>query len=111
MIAVIEAMSFRRRAAEREYRLTIAETTVNFSGRPQQALTVNGGIPAPTLYFNEGDVTNRFRRRTSIHWHGMLIPPGMGWRAFVSFPPIQPGATFTYRLRSSIFPLLSSDFG
>ncbi len=88
--------------AEREYRLTIAETTVNFSGRPQQALTVNGGIPAPTLYFKEGDeavirVTNGFRRPTSIHWHGLLIPPGMDGVPFVSFPPIQPGATFTYR--------------
>jgi CopA family copper-resistance protein len=33
---------------------------------------------------------------TSIHWHGVLVPPGMDGVPNVSFPPIAPGSTFTY---------------
>ncbi len=34
-----------------EFDLTIAETTVNFTGTPRMATTINGSIPAPTLRF------------------------------------------------------------
>ena len=33
---------------------------------------------------------------TSIHWHGVLVPPGMDGVPLISFPPIAPGTTFTY---------------
>lgn len=69
-------------AKEVVYNLTIAEKEVNITGKPRKALTVNGGIPAPTLYFNERDtavmhVRNEMDVTTSVHWHGMLVPPGM----------------------------------
>src|SRR4030067_585571 len=32
-----------------EFDLTIAETAVNFTGRPRMATTINGSLPGPTL--------------------------------------------------------------
>jgi len=84
-----------------EYDLTIAEQEVTITGRPARAMTINGGVPGPTLRFAEGDlarisVHNRMEVATSIHWHGVLVPPGMDGVPLISFPPIDPGATFTY---------------
>ena len=36
--------------------LTISTSTVDFTGKPVEALTVDGGIPGPTLHFTEGDI-------------------------------------------------------
>ena len=84
-----------------EYDLVVAERDVNVTGRPVRALTLNGGVPGPTLRFTEGDlarirVRNELREETSIHWHGLLVPPGMDGVPWVSFRPIAPGETFTY---------------
>ena len=89
-------------AKEAVYNLTIAEQHVDITGKPVHAMTINGGIPGPTLRFREGDVAvihvhNKMKHATSIHWHGMLLPPEMDGVPFVSFPPIEAGATFTYR--------------
>lgn len=88
-------------AATVEYDLVVAEREVSVTGRPVRALTINGGIPGPTLRFTEGDlarirVRNELVEETSIHWHGVLVPPGMDGVPWVSFPPIAPGATFSY---------------
>lgn len=88
-----------------EYRLTIDRQPVNVTGRPVQALTINGQIPGPTLRFKEGEdvtihVTNRLREDTSIHWHGMLLPGQMdGVPGLNGYPGIKPGETYTYRFR------------
>lgn len=84
-----------------EFDLTIAETLVNFTGRPRVATTINGSIPAPTLRWREGDtvtlrVTNRLTEDTSIHWHGILLPYQMDGVPGISFKGIAPGETFTY---------------
>ncbi len=41
-------------------------------------------------------VTNRLEESTSIHWHGILLPPHMDGVPGVSFAGIEPGTTFTY---------------
>lgn len=88
-------------AATVEYDLTIARQKVSITGKPVWGMTINGGIPGPTLRFREGDLA-RIRVRnlmdvdTSIHWHGLLVPPDMDGVPYLSFPPIGPGATFTY---------------
>jgi CopA family copper-resistance protein len=51
---------------------------------------------------HEGDnavlrVTNRLQEISSIHWHGLILPPDMDGVPGVSFGGIQPGETFTYR--------------
>ena len=84
--------------------LVVAESPVNFTGRPRMATTINGSIPAPTLKLREGDtvtirVTNRLREATSIHWHGIILPYQMDGVPGVSFPGIAPGETFTYQFR------------
>lgn len=88
-------------AATVEYDLTIARQEVNITGKPALGMTINGGIPGPTLRFKEGDtvrihVHNKMSVETSIHWHGLLVPPGMDGVPYISFPPIKPGTTFTY---------------
>ena len=87
-----------------EFDLVIAELPVNFTGIARVATTINGSIPAPTLYWREGDtvtirVTNRLAEATSIHWHGILLPFQMDGVPGISFPGIAPGETFTYRFR------------
>ncbi|MGE5238188.1 MAG: multicopper oxidase domain-containing protein [Chloroflexota bacterium] len=88
-------------AATIEYTLTIEKSTVRITGKEANAMTINGETPGPTLRFKEGDmarihVRNAMDVATSIHWHGVLVPPGMDGVPFVSFPPIAPGTTFTY---------------
>jgi CopA family copper-resistance protein len=91
-----------------EYKLTIAQQEVNITEKPAPGMTINGGIPGPTLRFKEGDfarihVHNKMSVETSIHWHGMLVPPYMDGVPYISFPPIKPRTTFTYE-----FPIRQS---
>lgn len=88
----------------RHVELVIAESVVNFTGKQRKATTINGSIPAPTLRFKEGDevtirVTNHLPVRTSLHWHGILLPYQMDGVPGLSFQGIDPGQTFTYRFR------------
>ncbi|MBT8207523.1 MAG: multicopper oxidase domain-containing protein, partial [Acidimicrobiia bacterium] len=87
-----------------EYRLTIEHGNVNFTGRERPAMTINGGIPGPTLRFTDGDlavihVENRMKVETSVHWHGLLLPPDMDGVPYLTNPPIEPGQTYTFRFR------------
>ncbi len=102
--AVCAVTTPRATAATVEYNLTIDQKVVNFTGKPRHAISVNGSIPAPTLTFREGDfarirVTNAMNVESSIHWHGLLLSNRMDGVPFVTYPPIKPGATFTYEFR------------
>ena len=95
-------------AATVEYDLTITRQVVNFTGQPVPAMTINGGIPGPTLRFTEGDtarihVINKMDVSSSVHWHGLLVPPEVDGVPYISFPPIAAGTTFTYE-----FPIRQS---
>lgn len=88
-----------------DFDLSIAGSMVDFTGRSRPAVTVNGGIPAPLLRWREGDtvtvrVANWLRdARSSIHWHGILLPANMDGVPGLSFDGIAPGETFTYRFQ------------
>jgi CopA family copper-resistance protein len=87
-----------------EFDLVVAETPVNFTGEKRIATTINGGIPAPTLVWREGEtvtirVTNRLTVSTSIHWHGIILPYQMDGVPGISYTGIAPGETFTYRFK------------
>ncbi|MDQ2675193.1 MAG: multicopper oxidase domain-containing protein, partial [Actinomycetota bacterium] len=61
----------------------------------------NGSVPGPTIEVNEGDrvrihVTNKLPEGTSMHWHGLEVPPAMDGVPFLNQPLIEPGQTFTY---------------
>lgn len=82
--------------------LTIAETPFRLDGRTAPAITINRTIPGPVIRLKEGQdvtlrVTNQLKEVTSIHWHGILLPPEMDGVPGVSFAGIEPGTTFTYR--------------
>lgn len=86
----------------RHFNLTIGEQSVDFTGRPRPATTINGSLPGPVLRWREGDevtlaVTNTLAEQSSIHWHGMILPPEMDGVPGISFAGIAPGETFTYR--------------
>jgi len=88
------------------YELTATKGTANLSGKADVdwALMINGGIPAPTLEFVEGDdaeitVHNKLTEEVSIHWHGILLPPEMDGVAYVNTPPIVAGTSFTFRFK------------
>ena len=88
--------------------LTVSYDTVNFTGHPARAITVNHQIPAPTLRFQEGDVVtinvhNHLDKETAIHWHGIILPWQMDGVMNVTQKGIPPGATFKYhyKLRQS----------
>lgn len=86
----------------RAYDLTISESDLRIEGRAARAVTINGSIPGPLLRFREGEeavmrVRNDLREDTSIHWHGLLLPPGMDGVPGLSFDGIRPGSVFEYR--------------
>lgn len=101
LLAFLLPMTVEAKATEQ--RLVIDREIVNITGKPVSKITVNGGIPGPTLYFQEGDeavihVTNKLDEDTSVHWHGLLLPGNMdGVPGFNGFKDIAPGKTFTYR--------------
>jgi CopA family copper-resistance protein len=88
--------------------LLINEIPFAVDGRTATAMTVNGTVPGPLLRLKEGQnvtlrVMNQLTEVSSIHWHGILLPPDMDGVPGVSFPGIEPGRTFVYR-----FPIKQS---
>ncbi|WP_052573545.1 multicopper oxidase domain-containing protein [Haloferula sp. BvORR071] len=94
-----------------EYNLEVAEQA--WSPEPGiktvRALTLNGGVPGPTLRFHEGDIArihvhNSLKHdETSIHWHGVLVPNAQDGVPYLTTPPIKAGTTHTFE-----FPLKHS---
>jgi len=82
--------------------LLIREEQLQFGKRRGTAITINGTVPGPLVRLREGSdailrVTNNLKEDSSIHWHGLLLPPGMDGVPGVSFAGIKAGETFTYR--------------
>jgi FtsP/CotA-like multicopper oxidase with cupredoxin domain len=105
----LSLMSATAYAETREYSLTIARENVTINGKTDKKITLNGTLPGPVLRFTKGDeavihVTNTMKENSSVHWHGLLLPPLMdGAPGFNGFEAIKPGQTFTYR-----FPIRQS---
>jgi len=86
------------------YRLTIDQEIVNKAGKDMTGMTINGGIPGPTLRFTEGDyaviyVENKMDVETSVHWHGLLLPNFFDGVPYLTTPPIMPGETQKYEYK------------
>jgi len=103
LILLLSILSFSSFAEIVKYTLTIENATVAKAGIPVDfALTVNGGIPAPTLKFTEGDdaeitVINKSKAATSVHWHGILLPWQMDGVPFLNTKPVAAGGKFTFK--------------
>ncbi|MEE1946498.1 multicopper oxidase domain-containing protein [Pedobacter sp. KR3-3] len=90
------------------YDLYVADTIVNFTGKPKRAIAVNGSIPMPTLTFTEGDtaeiyVHNNLDEETSLHWHGLFLPNRYDGVPNLTQMPIKAHSTYVYR-----FPIIQS---
>lgn len=84
-----------------EYHLYVRDTIVNFTGKKRSAIAINGQIPAPTLYFTEGDtakiyVHNLKNEEVSIHWHGILLPNRDDGVPYLTTAPIKAGETHLF---------------
>lgn len=88
-------------AANRNIALTVSYKEVNFADKTRQAITVNQQIPAPTLHFKQGDhvvinVHNQLDKKTSVHWHGIILPWQMDGVEGITQTAIPPGGVFRY---------------
>ena len=90
------------------YDLYINDTLVNYTGKKRKGFAINGSIPAPTLYFTEGDtaeiyVHNLMKEETSLHWHGIILPNRFDGVPYLTGRAIAPGETYVFR-----FPLIQN---
>jgi len=70
-------------------------------GKVVEAYAYNGTVPGPQLRAELGDkiriiLHNDLPEPTTIHSHGLLVPPGMDGVPVISQPAVLPGESFTY---------------
>lgn len=86
----------------KEFRLVAEPVQREFApGMVVDCWGYNGQSPGPTIEVVEGDrvrlfLTNHLPERTSMHWHGVLLPNGMDGVAGLVQPHIEPGETYVY---------------
>ena len=103
---LLAAVASTANAATAEFNLDLRPGKITIDERTADALTVNGQLPGPLLRFREGDdvvihVRNSMQELSALHWHGLLVPPGMdGVPGLGGFKGIAPGETFTYRFKA-----------
>ncbi len=95
-------------ASGAEIDLTVGYVPITTEAFQRTGIGFNGASPGPVLRFTEGEevtinVTNTLSEDTSIHWHGLILPPNQDGVPGISFPGIAPGETFTYR-----FPIVQA---
>ena len=84
------------------YKLTAEEIEWETEpGKVQTAFAYNGMVPGPTLRPELGDnvrieLTNELPEPTTMHFHGMTVPPEMDGVPVISQDAILPGETFAY---------------
>ncbi len=81
--------------------LRIARQTMMIDGRASKAIGINGTVPAPLIRLREGqtvrlNVINDLNEDSSIHWHGLLVPPQYDGVPGISFPGIKARSSFLY---------------
>ena len=81
--------------------LNVSKAQLPIGSNMGSPITINGQMPGPLIRLKEGqrahlNVTNHLNQDTSIHWHGIILPPDMDGVPGVSFAGIKPGETFKY---------------
>lgn len=87
-----------------QYTFTIEVTPIQKLCQMHNIVTVNGQLPGPTLFVNNGDtvvvkIYNNGPYNATIHWHG-IHQLRTGWAdgpEYITQCPIQPGGSYTYR--------------
>jgi FtsP/CotA-like multicopper oxidase with cupredoxin domain len=82
------------------YALSAAPATVDVGGgKLSSVLAYNGFFPGPTFRANSGDaasvlLTNGLTEETTVHWHGMIVPPNADGHPRDA---VVPGASYSYQ--------------
>ena len=89
-------------------RLDVREVSLNILGKEVKVMTIvqESGAQGLDPQTSEGfdvEVVNQLKEPTSIHWHGILLPPLMDGVPYVSQDPIPPNGKMVYK-----FPLKQS---
>ena len=86
-------------------------------GKVVEAFAYNGMVPGPQLRAEVGDkiriiLHNELPEPTTIHSHGLFVPPGMDGVPVISQPAVMPGESFTYEytLRNAASHMYHSHF-
>ena len=86
----------------REFTLTAEESDWEIlSGTTPRAWVYNGQMPGPEIRVTEGDrvritLRNQLPVGTTIHWHGVNLPPEMDGPVGLNQAAVEPGETFVY---------------
>jgi FtsP/CotA-like multicopper oxidase with cupredoxin domain len=86
----------------REFTLTASQIDWELQpGVPVKAWAYNGQVPGPEIRVREGDhvritLVNHLPVGTTIHWHGVNVPPDMDGPAGLNQAPVEPGQSFVY---------------
>lgn len=86
----------------REFTLTASEFDWEIQpGNTVRAWGYNQQVPGPEIRVKAGDLVrvtlkNELPVGTTIHWHGVMVPPEMDGPAGLSQAPVEPGETFVY---------------
>jgi plastocyanin len=86
----------------REFSLTAEEIDWEIlAGTTVRAWAYNGQVPGPELRVREGDrvritLRNELPVGTTIHWHGVDVPPEMDGPVGLNQAAVEPGETFVY---------------
>ena len=98
----VASLGFTMENGFKTFRLTAEKVKREFApGMVVDCWGYNGSAPGPTIEVTEGDrvriyVTNKLPEKTSVHWHGVLLPCGMDGVAGLNQPHILPGETYKY---------------
>ena len=95
-------------AFAKTYDITVDDVTIDTGEFTRSGIGFDGSSPGPVLRFKEGEdvtinVTNNLPEKTSIHWHGLILPYKQDGVPGISYDGIEPGETFTYN-----FPIVQS---
>jgi plastocyanin len=93
--------------ARREFTLTAEEIDWELApGTTVRAWAYNGQVPGPELRVREGDtvrvtLVNRLPAGTTIHWHGVDVPPAMDGPVGLNQAAVEPGESFVYEFTAT----------
>jgi FtsP/CotA-like multicopper oxidase with cupredoxin domain len=84
--------------------LVVGAARVRITPEPYPRTSVwcyDESVPGPEIRLRQGGrvrilVENRLPQNTTVHWHGVRVPNAMDGAPYVTQPPIQPKASFTY---------------
>jgi CopA family copper-resistance protein len=90
--------------SQREVLLDISQSSREIDSSAANPILINNSFPGPLLRWREGDdlsikVINNLNEKTSIHWHGILLPFQMDGVPGLSFDGIDAHSEFEYRFK------------